>query len=231
MKKEFKEFEIKSLDFNEETSEMFIEGYASVFEVKDAIQPMLTPDKKIIMVSDIVQRGAFSKTIQERGSRLPFCKNHNMDDPKGKIIELKEDDYGLYCKVRISDSEDELKTKIKEGIFSEFSFAFLPLKSEIKKEIDDTYTRRISEMKLGEISIVTIARNELAKITAVKSLSDVEVMFDDIIETEQDEKKKLNLMQIKSLVMIEPEIPLDTEKPIEVKKYDFSKYKFINNTK
>lgn len=231
MKKEFKEFEIKSLDFNEETSEMFIEGYASVFEVKDAIQPMLTPDKKIIMVSDIVQRGAFSKTIQERGSRLPFCKNHNMDDPKGKIIELKEDDYGLYCKVRISDSEDELKTKIKEGIFSEFSFAFLPLKSEIKKEIDDTYTRRISEMKLGEISIVTIARNELAKITAVKSLSDVEVMFDDIIETEQDEKKKLNLMQIKSLVMIEPEIPLDTEKPIEVKKYNFSKYKFINNTK
>lgn len=231
MKKEFKEFEIKSLDFNEETSEMFIEGYASVFEVKDAIQPMLTPDKKIIMVSDIVQRGAFSKTIQERGSRLPFCKNHNMDDPKGKIIELKEDDYGLYCKVRISDSEDELKTKIKEGIFSEFSFAFLPLKSEIKKEIDDTYTRRISEMKLGEISIVTIARNELAKITSVKSLSDVEVMFDDIIETEQDEKKKLNLMQIKSLVMIEPEIPLDTEKPIEVKKYNFSKYKFINNTK
>ena len=231
MKKEFKEFEIKSLDFNEETSEMFIEGYASVFEVKDAIQPMLTPDKKIIMVSDIVQRGAFSKTIQERGSRLPFCKNHNMDDPKGKIIELKEDDYGLYCKVRISDSEDELKTKIKEGIFSEFSFAFLPLKSEIKKEIDDTYTRRISEMKLGEISIVTIARNELAKITAVKSLSDVEVMFDNIIETEQDEKKKLNLMQIKSLVMIEPEIPLDTEKPIEVKKYNLSKYKFINNTK
>ena len=150
-----------------------------------------------------------------------------MDDPRGKIIELMEDDYGLKFSVRISDSEDKLKTKIDEKIFEEFSIGFQTINSVWTKQDDGTYLRELTEVKLWEISIVTIARDKNARITDVKSLEFADNLFESLIKSEKSEEKKFKLLQLKSLFDGEPIESLERQKPnAQVKTLDFNKFKF-----
>lgn len=214
---EYKKFELKSVDFNQETQEMFIEGYASVFGNEDAKQFMLHPElKQMVVCSDIMEQNSFSKTINENKERIAFCLNHNLSDPKGKIIELKEDNNGLFARIRISDAEPELKTKIKEEIYQEFSFGFNTLRAAFEKKSDGTYIRRVKEVKLWEISLVTIGRNDMAKITDVKSYENAIQTIDTLIESEKNQEKKYKLMQLKELIAPEPSND-DTQAAVEEK--------------
>ena len=178
---EYKQFEIKSLDYNSESNELIIEGYASNFGNKDEKQLTYIPDvMDWLPCQDIMQKGAFKKTLSERKGRIAFCKNHDIDDAKGKILEIKEDETGLFVRIRISDAEPELKTKIREEIYTEFSIGFKTIKATYEKT-KDGYIRNILEVKLYEVSIVTIARNDKSKITDIKSLQLVDNIINDII--------------------------------------------------
>jgi len=226
---EFKNFEIKQIDVNDTSNEMFIEGYASNFGNKDEKQMTFIPDIMDWMpCSDIVVKGAFKKTISEREGRIAFCKNHDIDDAKGKIVELKEDDNGLFCRIRISDAENELKIKIKEGIYSEFSIGFKTIKATYEKQKDNSYIRNVLEVKLYEISIVTIARNERSRITDIKSIQDINTIISEIEKETKNENIHNKLLRLKSLLTIEPDdISLKSEKPtkeiIDVFDFEFEK--------
>jgi HK97 family phage prohead protease len=213
MKKlEIKPFEIKAVDFNSETKEMLISGYASTFNNTDGKQMTWHPElRSHVIASDTVRKGAFSKTISENKRRIVFCQNHDMYNPKGKIIELVEDEIGLKFTIRISDAEPELKTKILEKIFEEFSIGFQTINSSWSEQADGTYIRELTEVKLWEISIVTIARDENARITDIKSLNFAENILDDLLKTEKSEQKKFQLLQLKSLFAGEPMESLDIE--------------------
>ena len=219
MKKiEYKSFEIKEINFNEENKELIIEGYAATFNNKDYPQVTWNNDlRDYVMASDTIKKGAFEKTLSERKSRVAFCKNHDIYDAKGKILELKEDETGLFIKVRISDAETELKTKIREDIYKEFSIGFQTIKSEFKKddEADNekVYVRELQEIKLFEVSIVTIARDENSVITDIKSMVDAGNLIDTLIENEKVEEKKYKLLQLKSLMTNEPIQSLENNKP------------------
>jgi len=212
---EYKTFEVKSIDFNSESNEMFIEGYASNFGNKDENQMTFIPDlNNWSMCSDIVNKGAFKKTLSERKGRIAFCKNHDIEDAKGKIIELKEDEIGLFVKIRISDAEPELKIKIREEIYTEFSIGFKTLNATYEKT-NDGYVRNILEVKLYEISIVTIARNDKSKITDIKSIQLIDTLITDILKESKSENVQHKLLQLKSLMIGEPNNDsLDNEEPI-----------------
>ena len=227
-KLETKSFEIKAVNYNSETKEMIVSGYASTFGNQDEKQMTWHPElRDYVIASDTIRKGAFAKTINENKNRIAFCKNHDMDDPRGKIIELMEDDYGLKFSVRISDSEDKLKTKIDEKIFEEFSIGFQTINSVWTKQDDGTYLRELTEVKLWEISIVTIARDKNARITDVKSLEFADNLFESLIKSEKSEEKKFKLLQLKSLFDGEPIQSLEQQKPNEqIKTLDFSKFKF-----
>jgi uncharacterized protein len=234
MKKlEYKSFEIKAAEINSTTNEMFIEGYAATFGNEDAKQLTWYPEiNDFVLASDTIDIGSFKKTISERKNRIAFCKNHNFDDAKGKIIELKEDEIGLFIRVRISDAEQELKTKLKEEIYNEFSIGFTVINSNWEKKEDGLYIRHLTEIKLYEISVVTVARDENAKITDRKSYQIAINTIDSLIKTEKNEEKKYKLLQLKSLFDFEPEQPLEQKKPNEIKRsLNLSKYKFINTQK
>ena len=224
---EYKNFEIKSVDFNSETKEMVIAGYAATFGNQD--YPQMTWNRDLgdyVMATDTIERGAFAKTISERKSRIAFCQNHDISEPKAKIIELKEDEKGLFFKARISDSEPELKTKIREEIFSEFSIGFQTINAMWEKKTDGTWLRKLVEAKLFEISVVTIARDENSRITEIKSIE----MIDSLIKSESNEEKKYKLLQIKSLFENEPISSLEVKKPITQENgFDFDKITFIEN--
>jgi len=230
MKKlEYKSFEVKAVDFNSETQEMTISGYASTFNNTDEKQMTWHPElREYVMASDTVRKGAFSKTISERKRRVAFCQNHNMEDPKGKIIELVEDEAGLKFVIRISDAEPKLKTKIQEKIFEEFSIGFQTINASWSKQTDGTYIRELTEIKLWEISIVTVARDENARITDIKSLNFAENILDDLLKMEKNEQKKFQLLQLKSLFVGEPIESLNDKKPTdETRNFNVSKFKFI----
>lgn len=228
---EYKSFELKSVDFNTETKEMIVKGYAATFGNQDS--PQMTYNRELgeyVLATDTISQGAFSKTISERKSRIAFCKNHNLDNPKAKILELKEDAKGLYFEARISDSEPELKTKIAEKIFEELSIGFTTVNVSWEKKMDGTYLRKLVEIKLYEISIVTVARDENSKLTGVEMKSEeikgLADFLEELLKTEKTESKKYKLLQLKSLLTFEPVTPLEKVEEPKKEVIDFSKISF-----
>jgi HK97 family phage prohead protease len=138
-----------------------VKGYGSYFGNKDSD-------------GDVIAKGAYQKTIQENGERVRYLWQHKMDKPIGKIKEMYEDDKGLMFVAEIPKTtlgNDALEL-MKAGIVTENSVGILP----IQKQMKDDY-REITEVKLYEISAVTLAANDQAKILDVKGKVDIENEF------------------------------------------------------
>ena len=163
-------------DFDDTTR--IVKGYASVFNNKDS-------DK------DIIQKGAFKRSIKALGpdgaDRIKLLAQHKLDRPIGKMIILKEDSNGLYMEAKFGthrDGDDYYKMA-KEGIINEFSVGF----QAIQKEKNDDGGYDISEIKLWEVSMVTIAANDEAIVTDVKSQDS----FHKLVTQVEDEDLKFKL--------------------------------------
>ena len=148
-------FELESAD--EKTGEF--SGYASVFgNVDDG--------------GDIVEKGAFAKTIIEDFARIKILALHNGNWlPVGKPIELREDDHGLFIRGTISDTSmgRDIQTLLKDGVLNELSIGY----DAVDYVVDEsTGIRHLKQIKLWEVSIVTWAMNDQATIDDVKSLAE-----------------------------------------------------------
>ena len=138
-----------------------VKGYGSYFGNKDSD-------------GDVISKGAYQKTIKENGNRVRYLWQHKMDKPIGKIKEMYEDDKGLMFVAEIPKTtlgNDALEL-MKAGIVTENSVGILP----IQKQMKDGF-REITEVKLYEISAVTLAANDQAKILDVKGKMDIENEF------------------------------------------------------
>ena len=90
VKTEHKTIQFKADDFDEEQG--IFSGYGAVFGNVDS-------------GGDIIEPGAFTKTIAEGWERVKILALHNDSWlPIGKPIELREDSNGLYIKAKISDT-------------------------------------------------------------------------------------------------------------------------------
>jgi len=147
-------FELKSLD---DQAGVF-EGHAAVFGNVDE-------------GGDVIEAGAFAKTLQERGQRVKICWQHDWREPIGKPLELREDAQGLFVKARLSDTQRgrDALTLLRDGVVDELSFGYETIKSEWGKDGDGQRVRLLKELRLYEISPVTAAMNEQARISAVKA--------------------------------------------------------------
>lgn len=148
-------FELESAD--EKTGEF--SGYASVFgNVDDG--------------GDIVEKGAFAKTIVEDFARIKILSQHDQCElPIGKPLELREDDKGLYIRGKISDTQKgrDIQTLLKDGVLNELSIGY----DAVDYVVDEsTHIRHLKQIKLWEVSIVTWAMNDQATIDDVKSLAE-----------------------------------------------------------
>ena len=146
--KSFK-FELESADESGEFS-----GYAAVFGNKDS-------------GGDIIEKGAFSKTIREDFDRIKILSQHtDCELPIGKPLELREDDKGLFIRGKISDTAKgrDIQTLMKDGVLN-IGYDAVEFDYDSEQGV-----RRLKEIKLWEVSIVTWAMNDQAKIDEVKSL-------------------------------------------------------------
>ncbi len=135
------------------------EGYASVFDYQDHHQ-------------DIVCRGAFQKTIahfQDLKTRPKMLWQHDPAKIIGSWLSIHEDEHGLFVKGKLfrnTQYGEEAYVLLKGGALDGLSIGF---------EADDTEfdplknVRFIKNVTLHEISLVTFAANDQAKVLHVKS--------------------------------------------------------------
>ena len=144
------EIETKRLDGDEWT----VEGYASTYD-RD-------------LGDDVVVPGAFQKSLGN-GRPVRFLFAHDQRQPIGKALELREDERGLYGKFAISKTAlgSDVRTLLRDGALDSFSIGYLPKESEFDKKAG---VRKIKELELLEVSVVSIPMNPAALVTGVKEL-------------------------------------------------------------
>ena len=131
--------------------------------------------------SDVIRKGAFAKSIQERGvnasgnRRIAHLWQHDMSEPIGKILELREDDFGLYFVSELINTQkgNDVLTMYQEGVIREHSIGFNYIADKIEHvEGEDGGFWEIKEVKLFEGSSVTFGSNsETPYLGSMKSLT------------------------------------------------------------
>ena len=156
--------ETKTLDFEIEAKALdepgTFEGHASVFGKED-------------MGRDIVMRGAFKRSLAEwkAKDRMPaLLWHHNHREPIGVWLEMKEDRRGLFVrgKLLVDDIAQARATHalIKAGGLSGLSIGFWTVESEVNEK---TGIRKIKDVDLWEVSLVTFPMLDMARVENVKS--------------------------------------------------------------
>lgn len=133
------------------------EGYASVFGVVD--QGM-----------DVVAPGAFSKTLGKR--KVKMLWQHDTSDVIGVWEEIREDERGLYVKGRCLPEVAkgaEAIALMKAGAIDSMSIGYRTMEAE--PDSDQRHVRKLLEIDLFEISLVTFPMLPDARITSVKSIT------------------------------------------------------------
>ena len=147
---------------------------------------------------DLIQKGAFINTINGvNRDRIAFCKDHDLRDVIGVIVDLKEDERGLWFRAKVSKTRDgkDIEVLIEDGALKEFSIGFITKGYEWN---EDDGVRTLTEVELWEISLVTRAANEQARLvtTEVKSEADTKGLSDDeLIERKNKALRELRLLQ------------------------------------
>ncbi|PTW57660.1 prohead peptidase [Breoghania corrubedonensis] len=131
-------------------------GYAALFGVAD-------------LGRDILMPGAFTATLRQRGAAgIKLLYQHEPAEPIGRWLEIVEDGRGL--KVRGELMPDlararEVLSLMKAGVLDGLSIGFRTVRG---KRDPRTGIRRLNEVDLWEISVVTFPMQEGARIDAMK---------------------------------------------------------------
>ena len=132
-------------------------GYATLFGKAD-------------LAGDIIEPGAFKETLARRGvGGVKLLYQHDPREPIGAWISLAEDHYGLAVEGRLSADTArarEVKSLMREGILDGLSIGFRTVRS---REDPVRGVRRLLEIDLWEISIVTFPMLPEARLRAAKS--------------------------------------------------------------
>lgn len=151
MEKNTPYLEIKSLG-----DDGVFEGYASVFAIKD-------------FHNDVIPKGAFEKSLtawHKMGQLPKLLWQHDHCAPIGKWLVIQEDDHGLFVRGQLLldlQKGREAYTLLRAGCVDGLSIGFNVLRARKGQGV-----RLIQEIDLQEISLVTFAANERARVTAVK---------------------------------------------------------------
>jgi uncharacterized protein len=173
-----------------------VSGYFSAFGMVDSD-------------GDIMMPGAFKRSIQDWGvdgkQRIKHLLNHDPSKPLGKLLTLKEDNYGLYYESKIGTHQlgkDFIKM-VESGLIGEHSIGFRTLREQKSGEANE-----IHEVMLFEGSSLTAwGANENTPLLGLKNMGNVEQVKDQIKAFEKfirdsdvtDETIDLCLIKVKQL--------------------------------
>ena len=93
-----------------------VKGYGSIFGNKDSD-------------NDIIEKGAYKKTLEENGKRVKYIYQHDISKPLGKMQELYEDEKGLAFTAEIPKTTlgRDILELMKAGVIEENSVGIMPV--------------------------------------------------------------------------------------------------------
>lgn len=141
-------------------------AYASVFGNVDSY-------------GDIVVKGAFANDLtrwEKSGNAIPLLFGHNMTDPDyniGSVIKAEEDSVGLKVTAQL-DLENpkarQVYRMLKGRRINQMSFAYDVVDGEKGMSEDDEEVYKINDLRLYEVSVVTVGANQETEVLAVKQV-------------------------------------------------------------
>lgn len=147
--------------------ERIIEGYGSTFE----------PPERADSYGDIIAPGAFKDAIAAHNAgdfRVKLFLRHQIGI--GPILEMREDDKGLWLKARVSKTRDgdEALELAKDDVLDSMSIGFAVDSEDDYEDLEVMSphgypVRRYNRVGLKEVSLVEIPANEFARVTEVRS--------------------------------------------------------------
>jgi HK97 family phage prohead protease len=148
MQRDFK-LELKSLD-----QQGIFEGFCAVYGNVD-------------LQGDVILPGSFTKTFSDRGGEVPILWQHDLTEPIG-LGKLTDTSAGLAIRGELAIDSSPVAQKayglLKRGIVKGLSVGFDSVKAKMLNGV-----RHLSEVRLWEVSLVTLGANPAAIITGVKS--------------------------------------------------------------
>lgn len=222
----------KSLGGEVEVNDRVVSGYLASFGTKDSD-------------SDIILKGAFTKSLNERGvgsttaRKIAYLYQHDMTKPIGRFTTLVEDEKGLYFEATLDNIPlaNDVLEQYKSGTLNQHSIGFRYIMDKVEFSKDqDAFI--VKELDLFEGSVVTMGANENTPFVGLKSES-VESEVEQLRrETELalkhipfEEQYKIRQLISKHISLIETE-PIKVTHVVEepnAKSLDWTK--IINNIK
>jgi HK97 family phage prohead protease len=127
---------------------------------------------------DMVMPGAFTKTLSDKRGQLPLLMGHNPSAPIG-LATLTDSPQGLQVRGELVLEADGAKSAyalLRKGVIRGLSIGYDTIKS-----VMDGGVRKLTELKLFEISLTPFPMNESAVITSVKAEGDQIAQFRRIL--------------------------------------------------
>lgn len=219
----YKAIQIDSQNIDEVNG--IVSGYGSIFGNVDSD-------------GDIMAKGCYTKTLQENGSRVKYCWQHDIWSPIGSFSMLEEDDMGLKFEAVIPPTRlgKDALILMKNKVITENSVGF----GIVKADYNSDGIRIIREVKLYEISCVTLAANPMALITDAKGEAKFEAItakIDNInkVLKKQDISDELgyaleaDLLKLKAMVNSISTLPTTEATKSEEPKVELSEvFKYLN---
>jgi HK97 family phage prohead protease len=143
------QFEIKSVDEDQFT----IEGYASVYDVKD-------------LQDDVMEHGAFSRTMAHKKGLFPFLWAHDKHQPIGGLV-ISDKDEGIWVKAELNPKVQkacEALALAKQKVVTGLSIGYDTVQSYRAKD----GSRHLKEIKLHEVSLVLFPACQEAVVFSAK---------------------------------------------------------------
>jgi HK97 family phage prohead protease len=153
---------------------------------------------------DVIEAGAFTRTIKNSGGKVPLLWQHDQREPIGMGI-LRDSKEGLMIQGKLvmeSDVAQKALGLMKADVLTGLSIGYDTVVSEYDKAKD---VRKLKELKLYEVSLVTFPMNPRAQVSSVKQACDNFAEFLEQIksgEITRDIKSQLLIMrdQISALI-------------------------------
>ena len=140
---------------------------------------------------EIVQPGTFGKALEKNPVGLMFNHVRALGSTED-VLELKEDQIGLYARALVHD--DQVVEKAKAGQLSGWSFGFYTNKDTWKTREDGMRLRTLEDIDLAEVSILDVTPAYIA--TSIEMRGEQEALKEfrnvgepvEVVQTEQREE-------------------------------------------
>lgn len=150
------------LDLKAVTDDGVVEGYGSVFGNVDSY-------------GEVVEPGAFTQSLvdsKRKGQTIKMLWQHDRERPIGVWEDLAEDAKGLWVRGRlaidVSPLAKEVHGLLKMGALDGMSIGYRTLDAEPHASKPNVLS--LKKLALKEVSIVTFAANERARVESVKHI-------------------------------------------------------------